>query len=156
MATLKSSFKNTSENLVIGLASRDGALVIESGTLSLSSKSLLAILEDLGATGKREEVIKVPAPAGLSARLIIFTGLGEATKGSVYPHEVLRRAAGAATRALAGKKNADFALPHNHDETFAAIAEGVGLASYSFITSWRIEGRAKGTARHRNDHLEER
>jgi len=133
MATLKSSFKNTSENLVVGLASSDGALVIESGTLSLSSKALLAILDDLGATGSREEVIKVPAPAGLSARLLIFTGLGEATKGSVYPHEVLRRAAGAATRALAGKKNADFALPHNDDETFAAIAEGVGLASYSFI-----------------------
>lgn len=133
MATLKSSFKSTSESLVLGLATKDGKLVIESGASTIATKSLIAILEDLGATGQREEIVKVPAPAGTSARLIIFTGLGDAASGSRYPHEVLRRAAGAATRALSGKKSADFALPHTTAVELSAIAEGIGLGSYSFI-----------------------
>ncbi len=133
MVTLKSAFKGSAETLVLGLATRDGKLIIEAGASALTTKPLLAILEDLGATGKREEIVKVPAPAGSTVRLILFTGLGEAMNGSDYPHEVLRRAAGAATRALAGKKSADFALPHSTTVGFSAIAEGIALAAYSFI-----------------------
>ena len=67
--------------LVVGLAqgtpARKGAkasLVIESGELALDTKSLEDILTDLGATGKADEVIKIP---GNSVRLLVFTGLGK-------------------------------------------------------------------------------
>ena len=67
---------------------------------------------------------------GSTTRLLIFTGLGEAKKD--YPHEVLRRAAGAASRALAGEKSAAFAMPTTNLEQLAAIAEGVTLGAYAF------------------------
>ena len=65
--------------LVVGLAQgpaqRKGgkpSLIIESGDLALDTKSLEEILVDLGATGKADEVIKIP---GNSVRLLVFTGL---------------------------------------------------------------------------------
>jgi leucyl aminopeptidase len=63
--------------LVVGLSIKTakGALQIESGDLALETKTLLATLNDLGATGKSDEVILLP---GTNTRLIAFTGLGKA------------------------------------------------------------------------------
>lgn len=120
--------------LVVGLAqgapARKGAkvsLVIESGDLALDTKSLEEILVDLGATGKADEVIKIP---GNSVRLLVFTGLGQAS--SSYGHETLRRAAGAAARVLTNQKSATFALPVRNIDDVAATAQGVGLGAYLF------------------------
>ena len=121
--------------LVVGLASKStksakvgpASLQIESGDLALDSKALLQTLSDLGASGKSDEIIKVP---GTSTRLIIFTGLGKA--GSTYDNEVLRRAAGAAARALAGNSSATFSLPTKTAASVKAIAEGAILGSYLF------------------------
>lgn len=123
------------EILVVGLATKPGksaklgsvSLQIEAGDLSLDTQSLMQILIDLGATGKADEVIKVP---GTSTRLIVFTGLGKVS--SHYDHEVLRRAAGAATRALAGNSSATFSLPIKNVAALKAIAEGAGLGAYLF------------------------
>jgi leucyl aminopeptidase len=134
MATLKTSSRSSSETIVLGLASKEGKLVVEVGDSGLLAKSFLLSLADLGATGAREEIIKIPTDTSSQHRLVIFTGLGEVAKNSDYPHEILRRAAGAAVRALAGKTNADFALPHKSLQNFAAIAEGVALGAYSFHT----------------------
>jgi len=123
----KTSEKQNSEILVVGLSTKAGKLTIESGSSSINTKALLATLQDLGATGKADEVVKVPHS---SPRLIVVTGLGESR--SEYSGETLRRAAGAAVRALAGHKSADFALPHKSSAQFAAIAEGIALAAYNF------------------------
>ena len=93
--------------LVIGLASNPkGGIAIEGGDLSLDAKVLLALLSDMGATGKVDEIVKIPSSF---VRVLVFTGLG--AKSSAYSHETLRRAAGAASRALDGTKSATFALP---------------------------------------------
>ena len=120
--------------LVVGLAqgasARKGAkaaLVIESGDLALDTKSLEEILIDLGATGKADEVIKIP---GNSVRLLVFTGLGKASTN--YGHETLRRAAGAAARVLTNQKSATFALPFRTVDDVAAAAQGAGLGAYLF------------------------
>jgi leucyl aminopeptidase len=120
--------------LVVGLAqgapARKGAkasLVIESGDLALDTKSLEEILVDLGATGKADEVTKIP---GNSVRLLIFTGLGKASAN--YGHETLRRAAGAAARVLTNQKSATFALPVRNLDDVAATAQGAGLGAYLF------------------------
>ena len=130
--SLTSTLKD--EILVVGLAqgtpARKGAkasLVIESGDLALDTKSLEEILVDLGATGKADEVIKIP---GNSVRLLIFTGLGKASTS--YGHETLRRAAGAAARVLTNQKSATFALPVRNVEDVAATAQGAGLGAYLF------------------------
>ena len=115
--------------LVVGVSikSGKGALQIESGDLALDTKSLIATLNDLGATGKSDEVIRIP---GTSTRLLVFTGLGKAQ--STYKNETLRRAAGAAAQALAGNSSATFALPAMTPAAVKAVAEGAGLGSYLF------------------------
>ena len=121
------------EILVVGLSFKtsskkgQGALVIESGDVALDSKKLLATLADLGATGKADEVIKIP---GTATKLLVFTGLGE--NKTTFSDETLRRAAGAAARALAGNSSATFSLPAKKAATIAAIAEGALLGAYSF------------------------
>jgi leucyl aminopeptidase len=53
-------------------------------------------------------------------------------KDETYDAEALRRAAGAAARALAGAKKAAFALPVEDSGDAGAIAEGALLGAYSF------------------------
>ena len=112
------------EALVVGLAKTKSGLVIESGKLKLDTAELLPALKDLGATGAIDEVIKLP---GSSTKVIIFSGLGDSETN--YSSEKIRRAAGAAARALFGLKSATFAIGQNEK----ANAEGATLASYSFI-----------------------
>ncbi|MBO8185986.1 leucyl aminopeptidase [Streptomyces spirodelae] len=99
---------------------------------------LAATLETLGASGGEGEVTKLPAPAtGVKAPVVVAVGLGEAAgKQESYDAEVLRRAAGAAARALAGSKKAAFALPVEDAEAVSAVAEGALLGAYSF-TAYR-------------------
>ncbi|KGA20430.1 hypothetical protein GM50_1735 [freshwater metagenome] len=130
--SLTSTLKD--EILVVGLAqgaparkSAKASLVIESGDLALDTKSLEEILVDLGATGKADEVIKIP---GNSVRLLVFTGLGKVSAN--YGHETLRRAAGAAARILTNQKSATFALPVRNVVDVAATAQGAGLGAYLF------------------------
>src|SRR5690606_2140153 len=91
------------------------------------------VLETLGASGAEGEVTKLPAPAGFKAPLVVAVGLGaEPDKDAGYDGEALRKAAGAAARALAGSKKAAFALPVADAADAGAIAEGVLLGAYSF------------------------
>jgi len=115
--------------LVVGLAkgTKSDSLKIESGSVTLDEKSLLSALKDLGATGAANEITKVP---GTTTRLLVFTGLGEVKKS--YPHETLRRAAGAAARALAGEKTTAVAMPAADLVELSAVAEGMTLGAYAF------------------------
>ena len=121
--------------LVIGFSrevkagSKKKSFTLHSGTLKIDQAPLLAALDDLGATGAADEVIKLP---GSSTKLVVLTGLGEVAKSGQFPHETLRRAAGAASRNLAGHEAATFALPHSNRTEFAAIAEGALLGAYAF------------------------
>ncbi|MEY4444101.1 MAG: hypothetical protein RL301_180 [Actinomycetota bacterium] len=112
-----------SDALVVGLAKSKTGLVIESGKLKLADADLLPALNDLGATGAVDEVIKLP---GSSTKVIIFSGLGEAK--AKYHHETIRRAAGAAARSLFGLKSATFSIADDQ----RANAEGAAIASYNF------------------------
>ena len=125
--------------LVVGLAIGEGkkpSLIIESGDLALDTKPLLELLQTLGASGTADEVVKIPT-AGF--RLLVFTGLGKASRK--YSHEVLRRAAGAATRSLAGNDAVAYSLPTPDIQSVSAIAEGAVLGSYHFE---EFKGKTKG------------
>ncbi len=117
------------EILVVGLSYKKGknSLSIESGDVALDSKKILPLLADLSATGKADEVLKIP---GTTTRLLVFTGLGE-HKAS-FDDETLRRAAGAAARELAGSSAATFSLPAKKVSAIGAIAEGALLGAYVF------------------------
>ncbi|MBA0050244.1 leucyl aminopeptidase [Streptomyces sp. AJS327] len=103
---------------------------------------LTAALDALGVSGAEAEVVKLPAPAdGVKAPVVLAVGLGDAPgKRESYGLEALRRAAGAAARALAGSKKAAFALPVEDAEAVCAVAEGALLGSYSFVPGRGLPG----------------
>jgi leucyl aminopeptidase len=93
--------------------------------------ALTELLSVLGSRGKADEVIKVPTRGAISAPLLVATGLGE-IDGQPSSEQV-RRAAGAASRALSGTSRAITTLSRID---LTAAAEGTALGSYAF-TAYR-------------------
>jgi leucyl aminopeptidase len=89
--------------------------------------ALAELLRVLGACGKADEVIKVPTRGAISAPLLLATGLGEVDTQPTS--EQVRRAAGAASRALSGTARAVTTLSRID---LTAAAEGAALGSYAF------------------------
>ena len=127
MKALKLASTLATPYAVIGLSGTAGKLKIESGSVTVNEKALLEILKNLGATGKSNEIVKVPFS---KPQTIYFTGLGETAKS--YDPEILRRAAGSAARELAGQSAATFALPASTLAQISAVAEGAALGAYAF------------------------
>ena len=84
---------------------------------------LLAGLRAAGASGKPDEVVKVPTLGLAGFPLVVSTGLG----AKATP-EAVRRAAGAALRALTSTKHVHLAI----DGPVDALAEGAALGGYTF------------------------
>jgi leucyl aminopeptidase len=133
MPIISATESPASEILVVGISKVAGvdkgigALRIQSAGLKLDEKQILKSLSEIGATGARDEILKL---TGIGQKLIVTTGLGKYAEN--YQPETLRAAAGAAARALAGSKKATFSLPHRDSLGFAAIAEGALLGAYAF------------------------
>ena len=126
MLKIKLTERADSEILVVGLGLIGKKLQIESTGAQIDAAALLTTLTSMGASGEVDEVIKLPSK---SNKLIVFTGLGKIE--SNFSPELLRRAAGAASRHLLGNDSASFALPHKSVAEIAAIAEGAALGSYT-------------------------
>ena len=129
MTTVKLSEKaGAGDVLVIGISRSETTkkLQIEAGSSSVNQRDILRALDAVGATASFDEVIKLPTESGL----VVTTGLGTSAKS--YPHEVLRRAAGAAARELMGNTHAAFSLPYSTSSDIGAIAEGAALGAYDF------------------------
>ncbi|WP_159330651.1 leucyl aminopeptidase [Streptomyces tendae] len=122
--------------IVIGVAKGAGGPSVAPGAEAVDKAydgRLAAVLETLSASGSEGEVTKLPAPAGFKAPVVVAVGLGaEPEKDAGFDAEALRRAAGAAARALAGAKKAAFALPVAEAADAGVVAEGVLLGAYSF------------------------
>jgi leucyl aminopeptidase len=125
--------------IVVGVAKGtrpNGGPVVAAGAEAVADAydgSLAGLLETLGASGAEGEVTKLPAPSGFKAPLVVAVGLGaEPEKDEAWGAEALRRAAGAAARALTGVKKAAFALPLEDAEAAGAVAEGVLLGAYVY------------------------
>ncbi|MER5688969.1 leucyl aminopeptidase [Streptomyces sp. NPDC002205] len=122
--------------LVVGVAKGAKGPVVAPGAEAVDKAfdgKLATVLETLGASGAEGEVTKLPAPAGLKVPVVIAVGLGSVPeKDAAFDAEALRRAAGSASRALAGSKKAGFALPVASVEDAEAVAEGALLGAYAF------------------------
>ena len=101
---------------------------------------LAALLAVAGATGKADEVVKLPTRGALRAPLLVAVGLGKEGEG-LRPEQV-RRASGAAARALAGTDHAVSTLGRADRAALAAAAEGSLLGAYAF-TTYRTNGNRK-------------
>ena len=117
----------------------------------LDVNALVTLLPALGFSGAQDSVVRLPSSAvttqgyrGPATILVVGVGTGwadtdplamttddEAALG--YDQTgLLRRAAGRATRALAGTDSAALALPTLCEEQLAAVAHGAALGAYSW------------------------
>jgi leucyl aminopeptidase len=130
--TSKAPATLTADALVIGVAkAASGARLVGAESLPAAVRTALtAALEVVGVTGAKESVTRIPSVSGITARSVVFTGLG-AVDAAVDP-EVLRRAAGAAARGLAGLAKVAFALPTPDAEAVTAVAEGALFGAYAY------------------------
>ena len=107
-------------------------------TLSTDEIDLMAALAALGATGKAEEITKIPTTGRLATPVVVAVGLGpEPATGTAERQaylERLRRGAGAATRDLASgrAKRIAIALPASEPDETEAVTLGGLLGGYAF------------------------
>ncbi|MFE2526991.1 leucyl aminopeptidase [Streptomyces sp. NPDC059382] len=122
--------------LVVGVAKGAKGPVVAAGAEAVDKAfggKLATVLDALGASGAEGEITKLPAPAGLKVPVVLAVGLGSVPEqDESYDEEALRRAAGAAARALHGVKKAAFALPLDDASAVTAVAEGALLGAYAF------------------------
>jgi leucyl aminopeptidase len=123
--------------LVVAVAKGDKGPVLLPGADDIDKAlggNLAATLAALGATGGVDEVTKVPGGGKLAASVVAAVGVGKqrTDKGAAHDAETLRRAAGAATRALAGCRKVALVLPTPDAQTVGAVAEGGLLGAYTF------------------------
>jgi len=102
--------------------------------------TLASMLAALGATGEAGEVTKIATGGGLAAPLIVAAGIGADGGDAPIEPEVLRRAAGAAVRAVgtprgsgqARQRRIVLALPARSQAEAEAVALGALLGAYTF------------------------
>jgi leucyl aminopeptidase len=92
------------------------------------------LLASLGVTGKAGEVTKVPTGSRLSSPLLVLVGLGKVGKGEAPSAAAVRRAAGAAARAVDNTASVAIALPAESVALVRAVTEGFQLGGYTYTT----------------------
>ena len=103
---------------------------------------LLPALLDLGARGAEDEVTRLPSFGQGPFPVIAVAGLGAPDAAATYPPDALRRAAGAASRALGGRRSVVSLLAAvggtPDAERLHAVGEGHLLGAYEF-TAYKSE-----------------
>jgi leucyl aminopeptidase len=99
------------------------------GVASAYGRKLAPLLSTLGFEGKPGEVTKIPTGGVLKSPLLILVGLGD---GEKLTTEGVRRAAGAAARAVSNAQSVALALPAQDADQVRAVADGYQLGSYAF------------------------
>ncbi|MGA9871826.1 MAG: M17 family peptidase N-terminal domain-containing protein, partial [Rhodococcus sp. (in: high G+C Gram-positive bacteria)] len=115
--------------LVVALStSEDGLELLVTDTISddAVASALLDAFEAVGATGKADELTRIPAPASLEVGSVLAVGLG---KSADIDTERIRQSAGTAARALTGTATAATTLS---SLDLSAAAEGFFLGAYTF------------------------
>ncbi|MFC8600376.1 leucyl aminopeptidase [Isoptericola sp. NPDC057191] len=137
MADLTLTGKNPTalkvDALVVGTCSTsDGAAVVADQLPEALVRQIETLAPRLGVTGAADEVRRLPAGDDVAADVLVLAGLGERAADGTFAHEVLRSAAGAATRELAGTDTVAVALPAVDEDELAAVVEGALLGAYTY------------------------
>ncbi|UDY25054.1 leucyl aminopeptidase [Nocardioides sp. Kera G14] len=124
--------KTRAEAVVVGVLQGKKGPELAPGAEDVTAafgRKLRPLLATLGVSGKAGEVTRIPVGDELSTSLLVVVGLGkEADAASV------RRAAGAAARAVPNATSVALALPADSAQLVSAIVEGHLLGGYSFTT----------------------
>ena len=133
--------KTRAEAVVVGVLKGAKGPELAAGAEDVTSafgRRLRPLLATLGVTGKAGEVVRVPAGDALATSLLVLVGLGT----DVTP-DAVRRAAGAAARAVPNATSVALALPADSPELVRAVTEGHVLGGYTF-TSYRQPAGSDG------------
>ncbi len=124
--------KTRADAVVVGLLSGSGGPTVAPGGEPVAKaygRKLAPLLATLDLKGKPGEVVRVPTSGALSSPLLVFVGIGpEPTADAV------RRAAGAAARAVTNAASVALALPADSPDLVRAVTEGHLLGGYTFTT----------------------
>lgn len=116
--------------LVVGVGTRDGRPTLVGDALPAELAAAVTAA-GLGVKGAAGELHRLPGGGRVTAPVVALVGLGT-LDGREPDAETLRRAAGAATRALTGVRSIGLALPARDAVEVAAVAEGALLGAYAF------------------------
>ncbi|MFB2581941.1 leucyl aminopeptidase [Herbiconiux sp. P15] len=138
----RSSSQPTTDTEVVVLAAAKGpdGLVVRGASDEVAS-TVAASLTAIGFTGKKDEFVRLPAPAGLPAASIAVVGLGTDTPDEA----VLRYAGGVAGRRTSAKDDVVLSFGIATAADLVAVAEGAGIGSYDY-TDYRGAGTAADKA----------
>ncbi|MFB2599729.1 leucyl aminopeptidase [Herbiconiux sp. P17] len=137
IVSLLSGSSSSSTDVFVVAASVGGEKGAETVTVRGAVHTGLAdALLAVGFTGKKEELVRLPTPVGVTAKSIAVVGLGTATAGA----EELRYAAGVAARRIGGRERIVLDLGVSSSAELEAVLEGAGLGSYDY-TDYRGAGR---------------
>ena len=135
--------------VVVGVLRSGERLVPAAGAEPLDaalSGRLVEVLDALGARGERGETTTLPVPSGLKASAAVVVGLGDVPADGPLAPDVLRDAAGAAVRALAGRDAVAVCLPLAGDDVAAPVARAGAVAEGSLLGAYAFEQfRGSGT-----------
>lgn len=126
--------KTRADVVVVGVVTTTKGVVLAPGAEDVSKawgRKLSPLLSSLGVKGKVGEVITVPSGEVTRAPLVMLVGLGAQ---DAVDQVVLRRAAGAAARAIKNAASVAYALPADSAESVRAVTEGARLGGYSFTS----------------------
>ena len=160
MTTLQTSTEpardTRAEAIVVGVTRGADGPVLAPGAEDVDAElggTLAASLAALGATGEIEEVTMVATTGQLNAPLVAAVGLGDQAGSPPLDGETLRRAAGAAVRALVARKKRQIALalPARDAGQAEAVALGALLGGYAF-TRYTGDGNRADTCLILLDH----
>jgi leucyl aminopeptidase len=139
------------DTIIIAITQGPGGPVLAPGAEDIDAAldgSLAATLAALGATGKAEEITRVPGGGRIAAPVITAVGLGPGDdRDTGIKGEALRRAAGAAVRASADRQASQIALalPARDADEAEAAALGALLGGYAF-TRYRGAGSQRAAS----------
>ena len=118
--------------VVIGVHGTDTVVSVAAGGEKVAAaygKSFLQTLSDLEVSPETGSVTKLPGSGATKSAVVVVVGLGDKDELAL---ESLRRASGAAARALAGKGTVALALPATRDDEVRAVADGALLGAYAY------------------------
>ncbi len=133
------------EVLVLAASKSADQIAIRRGSALIAPEGLhaavVAALTAVGFSGKKDEFVRIPSPAGIDAKSIAVVGLGT-VEGAEAGLDELRYAAGVAGRRAGSKDPVVLDFGVDDDAQLTAVAEGAGMGSYDFA-----DYRGTGTAR---------
>ncbi|MDY6051517.1 MAG: leucyl aminopeptidase [Rothia sp. (in: high G+C Gram-positive bacteria)] len=131
--------------LVLGVYSgKEGPSLAPNPLDSETAEGLEAILEDLGVSGKQDELLRLPGFDEAGVDVVALIGLGTQNDDATAHRTALRYAAGSAIRQLAGVDIVALALGTETAEEVAAVAEG---ATYGAFTDAQLRAKTSDSVK---------